>query len=162
MGYTSVFINAIVETLMVIYVYQNEKRMKEIAANHVNQKTEKKNEYTSENSCKVWCFQTHNNTLLNSPCKRNITTAILNSHSDMLQEIFKAVRKDNSTIMLPEVAHGKPAEQSSVYGGVHSAPRAVDGNLNTIMHTNLEQSPYWMVDLGKNFSNKEDRNLQRN
>lgn len=55
---------------------------------------------------------------------------------------------DNSTIILRDVAHGKPAEQSSVYG-VYSAQRAVDGNLNTFMHTNIEQSPYWMVDLGK-------------
>ncbi|CAC5416566.1 unnamed protein product [Mytilus coruscus] len=122
MNYISVVINAIVVALMAIYVYQNEKRMEEIAAKH-NQ-------------------------------TGNITTAILNSQSDMLQEILKAVRRDNSTIILREVAHGKPAEQSSVYGGVYSAPRAVDGNLNTIMHTNIEQSPYWMVDLGKNYQIK--------
>ncbi|CAC5416555.1 unnamed protein product [Mytilus coruscus] len=122
MNYISVFINAIVVALMAIYVYQNERRMEEIAAKH-NQ-------------------------------TGNITTAILNRHSDILQEILEAVRRDYSINILREVAYGKPAEQSSVYGGVASASRAVDGNVNTIMHTNIQHSPYWMVDLGKTYQIK--------
>lgn len=61
---------------------------------------------------------------------------------------------DNSTINLIEVAHQKPAEQSSNYKDAYPASRAVDGNLNTHVHTNREQSPYWIVDLGKNYQIK--------
>ncbi|CAG2226426.1 ACSS1_2 [Mytilus edulis] len=51
-------------------------------------------------------------------------------------------------IQLREVAYGKLSSQSSVYGS-DTPPNAVDGDLNTYMHTEQEQSPYWIVDLGK-------------
>ncbi|CAG2193807.1 unnamed protein product [Mytilus edulis] len=58
------------------------------------------------------------------------------------------IARNNCTINLTEVAYDKPAEQSSVHGA-YIASRAVDGNVNTYMHTLKEQSPYWIVDLGK-------------
>ncbi|CAC5416548.1 unnamed protein product [Mytilus coruscus] len=51
-------------------------------------------------------------------------------------------------IQLREVAYGKLSSQSSAYGA-DNPPNAVDGDLNTYMHTAKEQSPYWIVDLGK-------------
>ncbi|VDI14615.1 Hypothetical predicted protein, partial [Mytilus galloprovincialis] len=56
-----------------------------------------------------------------------------------------------------EVAYGKSCTQSStsaVNVGYHSASKAVDGDLNTFMHTDLDQSPYWIVDLGKTYQIK--------
>jgi hypothetical protein len=54
------------------------------------------------------------------------------------------------------VAEGKQASQSSVWGG-YDAPRAVDGNTNgilannSVIHTNEETHPWWQVDLGNNY-----------
>ncbi|CAG2196643.1 unnamed protein product [Mytilus edulis] len=67
----------------------------------------------------------------------------------------------NCTINLKEVAYNKPAEQSSVYSAGCSALRAVDGNVNSFMHTNIEQSPYWIVDLGKIYQIKRIEILNR-
>ncbi|XP_063399480.1 uncharacterized protein LOC134684128 [Mytilus trossulus] len=93
--------------------------------------------------------------------KLNETTAILNRHNGILQELLEAVQRDNRTINLREVAHGKPAEQSSVLAEL-SASRAVDGSVNTYMHTLKEQSPYWIVDLGKNYQIKRIEIFNRN
>lgn len=51
-------------------------------------------------------------------------------------------------IHLREVAYEQSSSQSSVYG-VDNSSNAVDGDLDTHMHTKREQSPYWTVDLGK-------------
>ncbi|VDI19408.1 Hypothetical predicted protein [Mytilus galloprovincialis] len=93
--------------------------------------------------------------------KLNETTAILNRHNGILHELLEAVQRDNRTINLREVANGKPAEQSSVQGEL-SASRAVDGSVNTFMHTLKEQSPYWIVDLGKNYQIKRIEIFNRN
>ncbi|CAC5416551.1 unnamed protein product [Mytilus coruscus] len=167
MNYISVFINAIVVALMAIYVYQNEKRIEEKAAKH-NQTGNSIISYLEPKSLALERMESKLNEttaildrhsgilqdILEAEQRGNITTAILNSHSDMLQEILKAVRKDNDTINLREVAYGKPAQQSSIYSSEHSASRAVDGNVNTYIHTNIEQSPYWIVDLGKTYQIK--------
>ncbi|XP_052066134.1 fucolectin-6-like [Mytilus californianus] len=68
---------------------------------------------------------------------------------------------NDCTINLKEVAYDKPANQSSVYSGC-SASRAVDGNVNTYMHTNIEQSPYWIVDLDKTYQIKRIEIFNRN
>lgn len=52
------------------------------------------------------------------------------------------------------VAQGRPAAQSSVFSG-GTADRAVDGGLNgsfgagSVSHTELEDNPWWQVDLGR-------------
>ncbi|XP_052066663.1 uncharacterized protein LOC127706222 [Mytilus californianus] len=129
MNYISVFINAIVVALMAMYVYQNERRMEEMAAKH--------------NQTDGYYLRM---------LKR--IESKLDDNTALLQQIFSGLPKDNSTSILMEVAHGKPAEQSSVYGALYSASRAVDGNVNTFMHTNIEKSPYWMVDFGKTYQVK--------
>ena len=55
--------------------------------------------------------------------------------------------------MLPNIALGKPATQSSTdYGG--TPDKAVDGNTdgtyggNSLSHTAFEANPWWQVDLG--------------
>ncbi|CAG2256712.1 unnamed protein product [Mytilus edulis] len=68
---------------------------------------------------------------------------------------------NNCTINLKEVAYNKSAEQSSVYEML-SALEAVDGNVNTYMHTNLEQSPFWIVDLGKTYQIRRIEIFNRN
>ncbi|XP_071123338.1 fucolectin-6-like [Mytilus edulis] len=65
-------------------------------------------------------------------------------------------------ITLTEVAYDKPAEQSSVYSLSYSAAKAIDGSVNTYMHTNKEQSPYWIVDLGKIYQIKRIEIFNRN
>ncbi|CAG2192692.1 unnamed protein product [Mytilus edulis] len=57
-------------------------------------------------------------------------------------------------IQLTEVAYGKSCKQSST-AWVEYASKAVDGDLNTYMHTNLDYSPYWIVDLGKFYQVKQ-------
>ncbi|CAG2198983.1 unnamed protein product [Mytilus edulis] len=85
---------------------------------------------------------------------RNITTAILNRHSDILKEIHEAVRKDQNIAQLREVAYGKQTRQSSDHGDKYHASASVDGNLDTINHTGLDESPYLEVDLGNEFQIK--------
>ena len=60
---------------------------------------------------------------------------------------------------LTELAHSKKATQSSgISGSQAQAARAVDGDTNgdfnagSVTHTQLEQSPWWEVDLGESFS----------
>lgn len=53
--------------------------------------------------------------------------------------------------MLQELAEGKAATQSSLHGN-HWARYANDGNISTFSHTTTEQSPYWMVDLGRDYN----------
>ncbi|CAG2213936.1 unnamed protein product [Mytilus edulis] len=80
---------------------------------------------------------------------------------EIFNRIDGAISTDNCTINLKEVAYNKPAEQSSVYSAGCSALRAVDGNVNSFMHTNIEQSPYWIVDLGKIYQIKRIEILNR-
>lgn len=57
-------------------------------------------------------------------------------------------------IRLREVAFGKSCQQSSNEQGLITS-EAVDGDLNTYMNTKLDQSPYWIVDLGKPYQIKQ-------
>ncbi|XP_063402147.1 uncharacterized protein LOC134686408 [Mytilus trossulus] len=53
---------------------------------------------------------------------------------------------------LLEVAKGKVAMQSSLYGGKqYPASLALDGNTYTFSHTNCERNSSWWVDLGRLF-----------
>lgn len=52
--------------------------------------------------------------------------------------------------ILQEVAEGKASTQSSKHGH-HGAGHANDGNISTFSHTTDEQSPYWEVDLGRDY-----------
>lgn len=47
------------------------------------------------------------------------------------------------------MAQGKRTYQSSIWDPLCPSKLAVDGRLNTIQHTNKEQFPFWVVDLGK-------------
>ncbi|CAG2247766.1 unnamed protein product [Mytilus edulis] len=87
--------------------------------------------------------------------------AKIDQNAKILHEILGKLTADNRTINLREVANGKPAEQSSVLAGL-SASRAVDGSVNTYMHTLKEQSPYWIVDLGKTYQIKRIEIFNRN
>ncbi|XP_078665745.1 myeloperoxidase-like isoform X2 [Branchiostoma floridae x Branchiostoma belcheri] len=56
------------------------------------------------------------------------------------------------------VAVSKTATQSSLFGSIYPAERAVDGNTGTILyplqqctHTGLEYEPWWKVDLGDTY-----------
>ncbi|XP_052065378.1 uncharacterized protein LOC127705171 [Mytilus californianus] len=69
--------------------------------------------------------------------------------------------KNRHQIRLWEVAYGKSCQQSST-AGVEYASKAVDGDLNTYMHTNKDQSPYWIVDLGKPYQIKLIEIFNRN
>ncbi|XP_063398209.1 fucolectin-1-like [Mytilus trossulus] len=51
---------------------------------------------------------------------------------------------------LQEVAEGKTSTQSTQHSS-YKPGNANDGNLNTFSHTTDEQSPYWEVDLGRNY-----------
>ncbi|XP_052066666.1 fucolectin-6-like [Mytilus californianus] len=86
--------------------------------------------------------------------------AKIDQNTKILHEILRKMKTESRTI-LREVAYGKPSEQSSVHSGL-SASKAVDGSVNTYMHTNIEQSPYWMVDLGKNYQIKWIEIFNRN
>ncbi|CAG2196655.1 unnamed protein product [Mytilus edulis] len=83
-------------------------------------------------------------------------------------DLFNIIREieegeiHNCTINLKEVAHNKPSEQSSVYSARHSASRAVDGHVKSFIHTNIEQSPYWIVDLGKNYQIQQIKIFNKN
>ncbi|CAG2234595.1 unnamed protein product [Mytilus edulis] len=59
----------------------------------------------------------------------------------------------NKETQIKEVAYGKSCRQSSIGWG-ENASRAVDGDLNTKMHTYKDQSPYWIVDLEKPYKIK--------
>ncbi|CAC5374581.1 unnamed protein product [Mytilus coruscus] len=76
----------------------------------------------------------------------NYNTAKL---SEMLEELLRRIPKNPNDVQLSEVAYGKQTKQSSDYQFYASA--AVDGNLNTYSHTGLDASPYWEVDLGKEY-----------
>ncbi|CAC5374580.1 unnamed protein product [Mytilus coruscus] len=169
MNYISVFINAIVVALMAIYVYQNEKRMEEIAANH----NQTENNIISDLGPKSLALERiesklndtsailnrHDGILqaiLEAEQRGNITTAILNSHSDMLLEILTAVRRDQNIAQLREmreIAYGKQTRQSSDHKNDY-ASASVDRNLDTFSHTNFDESPYLEVDLGNEFQIK--------
>lgn len=61
------------------------------------------------------------------------------------------------TSHLREVAYGKKSYQSSTFvenGTPYSSNLAVDGNMDTFMHTHSENYPHWEVDLGKNYQIK--------
>ncbi|VDI33594.1 Hypothetical predicted protein [Mytilus galloprovincialis] len=80
----------------------------------------------------------------------------LNKNTSMLKEVLGILRKEK-TPHLREVAYGKNSYQSSTSktdGIPHSSNRAVDGNMKTIIHTHFDNSPYWEVDLGKNYQIK--------
>ena len=67
-----------------------------------------------------------------------------------------AAEKFEPQVTLRNVALGKPAKQSSVYGR-GNASRAVDGNENSswvgrsITHTGKDKNAWWQVDLGKGY-----------
>ncbi|MEV0808957.1 glycoside hydrolase N-terminal domain-containing protein [Micromonospora sp. NPDC050200] len=91
------------------------------------------------------------------------TVTVPRDAADGNYRITAAVSTDEWTVRAPapidvlreNLALRKPAEQSSTYpsgGGV--ASRAVDGNTdgnfssNSVTHTNLDNQPWWQVDLG--------------
>ncbi|XP_071152012.1 fucolectin-like, partial [Mytilus edulis] len=62
-----------------------------------------------------------------------------------------------NTSHLREVAYGKKSYQSSTFvdnGTPYSSNLAVDGNMDTFMHTHSDNYPHWEVDLGKNYQIK--------
>ncbi|CAC5416584.1 unnamed protein product [Mytilus coruscus] len=63
-----------------------------------------------------------------------------------------------------DVAYGKSAKQSSVFDNriINIASRAVDGDLNTWMHTERENEPFWIVDLEKIYKIKRIEIFNRN
>ncbi|XP_063399360.1 uncharacterized protein LOC134683986 [Mytilus trossulus] len=69
----------------------------------------------------------------------------------LLKELLRRHPKE---IPVREVAFGKSCRQSSTGWGEY-ASKAVDGDLNTYMHTGKDQSPYWIVDLGKPYQIKQ-------
>ncbi|WP_285710976.1 glycoside hydrolase N-terminal domain-containing protein [Microtetraspora sp. NBRC 16547] len=93
----------------------------------------------------------------------DFTVTVPRDAADGSYQIAGVVSTDEWTVRAParidvlreNLALRKPAEQSSTYpsgGGV--ASRAVDGNTNgdfsntSVTHTNLENQPWWQVDLG--------------
>lgn len=50
------------------------------------------------------------------------------------------------------MAHGRPTYQSSTWSAQYPSSMAVDGNRKTIQHTDKQQNPYWVVDLGQMYS----------
>ncbi|VDI83223.1 Hypothetical predicted protein [Mytilus galloprovincialis] len=80
----------------------------------------------------------------------------LNKNTSMLKEVLAILRKEN-TSHLREVAYGKKSYQSSTFvdnGTPYSSNLAVDGNMDTFMHTHSDNYPHWEVDLGKNYQIK--------
>ncbi|XP_052066544.1 uncharacterized protein LOC127706135 isoform X2 [Mytilus californianus] len=142
MNYISVFINAIVVALMAIYVYQNEKRMEEIAAKH-----------NQIGNIIISVLGPKSLSLERMESKLNETSAILNRHNGILQDILEVVQRDQNIAQLREIAYGKQTRQSSDYGKAY-ASASVDGNLDTASHTELDESPYLEVDLGNEFQIK--------
>ncbi|CAC5416550.1 unnamed protein product [Mytilus coruscus] len=86
----------------------------------------------------------------------NYNTATL---SEMLKELLRRIPKDPKYVQLSEVAYGKQTKQSSGY--LFYASAAVDGNFNTCSHTGLDASPYWGVDLGKEYKIFRTENFNR-
>ncbi|VDI21509.1 Hypothetical predicted protein [Mytilus galloprovincialis] len=72
---------------------------------------------------------------------------------ELLELLKKLLEEKRNEPKIKEVAYGKSCWQSST-GWDEYASRAVDGNLNTKMHTYKDQSPYWIVDLGKPYKIK--------
>lgn len=78
-----------------------------------------------------------------------VTTRVVQYYANMTGYLnYFFLFPNIKAIQLKEVAYGKLSSQSSVYGSDKSH-NAVDGDLNTYMHTEQELSPYWMVDLGQ-------------
>ncbi|XP_071121338.1 fucolectin-1-like [Mytilus edulis] len=91
------------------------------------------------------------NTIGSIACE-NLSTQI-NTNTAILQQLLAKSDRDNSDVqILQEVAEGKASTQSSQHG-YHGAGHANDGNISTFSHTGTtdEQSPYWEVDLGRDY-----------
>ena len=50
------------------------------------------------------------------------------------------------------LALGKPTRMSSQYPGPYPASNGVDGNSGSMFHTNIENNPWWQVDLQSSFA----------
>ncbi|VDH90129.1 Hypothetical predicted protein [Mytilus galloprovincialis] len=81
----------------------------------------------------------------------------INTNTAILRQILAKLYRDNPDVdNLHEVAEGKKSTQSSQHSSF-KPDNANDGNLNTFSHTTTsatEQSPYWEVDLGRNYKIK--------
>ncbi|XP_063398208.1 fucolectin-1-like [Mytilus trossulus] len=75
----------------------------------------------------------------------------ISTNTVILRQILAKLNRDNPDVeSLQEVAIGKTSTQSTQHLS-YKPGNANDGNLNTFSHTTTEQSPYWEVDLGRNY-----------
>ncbi|CAC5416543.1 unnamed protein product [Mytilus coruscus] len=75
----------------------------------------------------------------------------INTNTAILRQILAKLYGENPDVQnLQEVAEGKASTQSSQLR-TYQPGNANDGNLNTFSHTTNEQSPYWEVDLGRDY-----------
>ncbi|CAG2234593.1 unnamed protein product [Mytilus edulis] len=75
----------------------------------------------------------------------------INTNTAILRQILAKLNRDNPDVdKMHEVAEGKRSTQSSQHA-IFKPSYANDGNLNTFSLTTAEQSPYWEVDLGRNY-----------
>ncbi|CAC5416542.1 unnamed protein product [Mytilus coruscus] len=91
--------------------------------------------------------------VLSIVCSVFIGCKLIMKDSDMDDETDYSKWHENTSDVqiLQEVAEGKASTQSSQHGH-HEAVHANDGNISTFSHTTTEQSPYWMVDLGRDYN----------
>ncbi|XP_076073062.1 fucolectin-6-like [Mytilus galloprovincialis] len=71
---------------------------------------------------------------------------------EKILEIVQDIQKKLFTGIPKEVAHRKSTYQSSTWRPQFPSSMAVDGSLQTIQHTDIQQNPYWVVDLGQMYS----------
>ncbi|CAC5416587.1 unnamed protein product [Mytilus coruscus] len=102
---------------------------------------------SSSIACAVLCILTMN--CCSASYNEDSKICLLGSHCSPEMEDsanFKTLIKKPR-----DVAYGKSAKQSSVFRNlpIYIASRAVDGDLNTWIHTEHDNMPFWIVDLEK-------------
>ncbi|VDI07272.1 Hypothetical predicted protein [Mytilus galloprovincialis] len=104
-------------------------------------------------ACAVSCFTDYN--CCSASYNEDSKVCLLGNQCSPVMEdstSFKTLTKQPR-----DVAYGKSAKQSSVFRNLSTniASRAVDGDLNTWMHTETEYMPFWIVDLEKIYKIKQ-------
>ena len=71
--------------------------------------------------------------------------------------VDKGAEQSSKKIIVPSpnqknLALGKPVRMSSQYPGPYPASKGVDGNTDSMFHTNIERNPWWQVDLQSSFA----------